>query len=132
MELQTTTLAGGTLALIVGAVAVRALRLRFRRARLEASNLLIGDAMDKLHLTPANAGAAGAENELRRAVQLCAQCTEQGACRDWLMKGDPKHSPEFCPNARLMDEIATAKSAAQSAQVEVPAWTKSTPGGDRP
>ncbi|MDE1949423.1 MAG: hypothetical protein KGI35_12460 [Burkholderiales bacterium] len=131
MELQTATLAGSTLALIVAAAAVRALRIRSRRTQLDASNLLIGEAMDKLHLTPADAGAAGAENELRQAVKLCAQCVDQDACRDWLMKGESRHAPEFCPNARLMDGLAIARSAAQSAQSNTPAWVQATPGGER-
>jgi hypothetical protein len=125
-------------AVVVVVVIVWSWRRRVRRAQLAATPVLIGAAMAKRGISPADAEAAGREAELVQAVQLCAQCIDQEGCRSWLMSGDGRRSPPYCPNAALMDGIAHAKAAAAPGAPAAAAWTQASevatprPGPDGP
>jgi type VI protein secretion system component VasK len=73
MELQTLLVMIGVLVL---AVAIWSWRRSARRARLGRTPVLIGEAMAKRGISPADAEAAGLEGDLGKAVQLCAQCSD--------------------------------------------------------
>lgn len=91
-----------------------------RRAVLSATPLLIGEAMNKRGVCPADAEAAGLEGDLAQAVALCADCPHTEGCRDWLADGDGQRSPSYCANAPMLDRVAAARAAAQGAQGDRP------------
>lgn len=122
MDLQSVTV----LAAVVVVVIFWSWRRRVRRAKLASTPVLIGAAMAKRGISPADAEAAGREGDLGQAVQLCAKCIDQQGCRSWLMSGDGRRSPPYCPNAALMDDIAQAKAAAAPTVPIAAAWTQAS------
>jgi hypothetical protein len=84
-----------------------------RRAQLSATPLLIGEAMNKRGVCPADAEAAGLEEELGAAVALCAGCPHTEGCRAWLADGDARRSPAYCANAPMLDRVAAARAASR-------------------
>lgn len=123
MELQTVLV---LIAVLLVIVAIWSWRRAVRRARLAATPVLVGAAMAKRGISPANAETAGREGDLGKAVQLCAQCIDQQGCRTWLMSGDGRRSPPYCPNAALLDDIATVKSATASVVAGPASWTQAS------
>jgi hypothetical protein len=99
------------------AVAVAGFALvRWRRAaRIMGTRILIGEAMRRRGITPADAAAAGLEAEVFAAGGRCAQCAADPACRRWL--GDFGGTlPTGCPNRDLLDRIAARKASSQVRQ----------------
>jgi len=106
------------LALAIGGVWL--LRFRHRRAVLAHVPLLIGEAMAKRGVYPADAESAGMESEVAAAVQRCEACAATEQCRDWIAGGRRRGNQAFCPNAVLFDEIEAGKTAALREQAEKP------------
>ena len=106
------------LALAAGGVWL--LRFRHRRAVLAHVPLLIGEAMAKRGVYPADAETAGMESEVAAAVQRCEACAATEQCRDWIAGGRHRGNQAFCPNAALFDELEERKAAALREQAERP------------
>lgn len=96
------------------------LRFRYRRAILAHVPLLIGEAMAKRGVYPADAEAAGMESEVAAAVKRCEACSATEQCRDWIAGGRRRGNGLFCPNAALFDELDARKSTARREQAEKP------------
>lgn len=92
------------------------LRFRYRRAILAHVPLLIGEAMAKRGVYPADAESAGMESEVAAAVARCEACNATEQCRDWIAGGRSRGNRAFCPNAALFDRLETAKVAALHAR----------------
>lgn len=92
-------------------VAVLAL-LRWRRAlRVMGARVLIGEAMHRRGVTPADAEAAGLEAEVFAAGARCESCVAEGACRIWLSELAGGGLPDACPNRDLLDRVAAHKAS---------------------
>lgn len=76
-----------------------------RRAAVMASSVLIGRAMDRRGITPADAEAAGLESEIAAAGTRCAECANAALCRSWLLAGRRERFPATCPNSKFFEEI---------------------------
>lgn len=110
MDTATLFLLSAILIAALAATAWRAHRRR-RRAILERTPLLIGEAMAKRGVYPADAEAAGLESEVAVAVRRCETCANTGQCRDWIAGGPRRGNSDFCPNAALFDEIEARRRA---------------------
>ena len=78
-------------------------RARWRRAvRIHRTPVLIGEAMRRQGTTPADAAAAGLEQEMLGASARCAACAADPACRYWLSGFPGGELPESCPNRALL------------------------------
>ena len=102
--------------LIIAALAIIAIVAAFwllerRRRRLAGTQVLIGEAMKRLGITPADAEAAGLEPALLAATQRCAGCTDTAQCRSRLgaLTGPP--IPDQCPSHTLFAHIAAHKAS---------------------
>lgn len=76
-----------------------------RRDAAHAQNL-VGLAMRRVGITPADAAAAGLEQELLQARQRCAGCAVSGSCRRRLGSLSPLGLPAECVNAALFARVA--------------------------
>lgn len=94
-------------ALLAAIAAMLAVR---RTARILETRLLIGEAMIRRGLTPADAEATGLESEMYAARERCANCLSESACR--VLLATPKADvPASCPNRSFFDELAQEKAA---------------------
>ena len=102
-------------------LAVYAVARRHRVARIQGTPVLIGEAMKRRGITPADVGAAGLEAELVAAKARCASCTSDAACR--VLLGEPWRFdlPATCPNRNFFERVERHKSAA-SADRSFAAW----------
>ncbi len=80
-------------------------RGRIRRIDLGRMPVLIGQAMARLGITPADAEAAGLDRAVLVAGERCRDCEVGGECRDWLAYRSSPAPGRRCPNAVLLDEI---------------------------
>ncbi len=110
------------LAIAAGALVVAVVALaRWRRAvRIMRTKVLIGEAMKRRGITPADAEAAGLESEVLVAGQRCAKCALDPACRVLLSELGSSDVPEACPNRDFFDKVAAHKAVA-GARYELPA-----------
>jgi hypothetical protein len=105
-------------ALLVAIVAL----MRWRRAaRIMSTKVLIGEAMKRRGITPADAEAAGLEAEVLAAGKRCASCAEDGACRVLLSELGQGDVPGSCPNRDLFDRVAQHKAVQPAPVVRNPA-----------
>jgi len=105
-------------ALLVAIVAL----LRWRRAtRIMGTRVLIGEAMKRRGITPADAEAAGLEAEVLLAGKRCASCAEDGACRVLLSELGQGDVPGNCPNRGLFDRVAQHKAVQPEPVIRNPA-----------
>jgi Family of unknown function (DUF6455) len=104
-------------ALLVAIVAL----MRWRRAaRIMGTRVLIGEAMMRRGITPADAEAAGLEPEIVLAGKRCAVCAADAACRVVLSESGRADVPDVCPNRNIFDRIAQHKAVAGVARPNVP------------
>ena len=80
-------------------------RGRIRRLAFERMPVLIGEAMARLGLTPADAESAGLDRVVSAVGERCRSCEVSGKCRDWLASSFRDGPGARCPNAMLFDEI---------------------------
>jgi hypothetical protein len=80
-------------------------RGRIRRLELERMPVLIGEAMMRLGITPADAEAAGLDRAVAAAGERCRDCPAGSECRDWLAYRTRPAPGRRCRNAVLLDEI---------------------------
>ena len=80
-------------------------RGRIRRLAFERMPVLIGEAMARLGLTPADAESAGLDRAVMKAGESCRGCGVAGECRDWLASSLREGPGDRCPNAMLFNEI---------------------------
>lgn len=106
--------------LALGGGGIWLLRYRYRRAVLAHTPLLIGEAMAKRGVFPADAEAAGMESEVAAAVARCEACAATEQCRDWIAGGRRRGNAGFCPNAAMFDALDEKKAAALREQAERP------------
>ena len=100
-----------TAALVAIAVVAAIWMLASRRRRLAGTQVLIGEAMKRLGITPADAEAAGLEPALLAATQRCAGCTDTAQCRSRLGAFTGPPIPDQCPSHTLFAHIAAHKAA---------------------
>jgi hypothetical protein len=110
-----------TLAILVTALllAIVALMRRRRAARIRGTRVLIGEAMMRRGITPADAEAAGLEPEVAFAGKRCAVCAADATCRVVLSESGRADVPDVCPNRDLFDRIAQHKAVAGVARPSV-------------
>jgi hypothetical protein len=98
-------------ALLVAIVAL----MRWRRAvRLMGTRVLIGEAMKRRGITPADAEAAGLEPETLLAGRRCATCASDSACRVLLSELGQGDVPGACPNREFFDRVSEYKAVRAS------------------
>lgn len=102
MDLSSWWLAAAAVPLAAGV----AYRFRVRRRDVQGAPNLVGCAMDRLGITPADAEAAGMEGALLQARERCANCTVRAECRAGLAALLPRPLPSACVNAALFERIA--------------------------
>lgn len=106
-ELVALAIAAG--ALIVAVVALA----RWRRAvRILRTKVLIGEAMKRRGITPADAEMAGLEAEVLVAGERCSICAHDAACRVLLAELGSNDVPRSCPNLDFFDRVAAHKAVA--------------------
>lgn len=81
---------------------------RRTKRRLSQTTVLIGEAMRRLDLRPADAEGTGREAILVAAVAACRRCPCTEACRGWLA-GDVPLSPSACANAGALAQWRIAR-----------------------
>lgn len=104
-------------ALMLGVLLARRLR---RSARMGGRGILIGEAMRRRRITPADAAAAGRETDMLRARERCAGCADEDACRAALTGSARADVPAGCPNRAFFAEVASHRDA-QPAPLPTPA-----------
>lgn len=104
-------LAGGGMVAVT--LAWGAWRLRRRRAVLRAP-VLVGAAMTRYGITPADAAAAGLEGEMFSARERCAHCPSEEICRQRLIAAVAGPFPSDCPNLAFFSSIQSFKEAADT------------------
>jgi len=104
-------LLGLALACALLAVAVAAIKRRRREVRILATPVLVGEAMMRKGITPADAAAAGREAEVFSAVARCAACTSDAECRAALIEGASEDLPAQCPNREFFAHVAAHKDS---------------------
>ena len=82
-----------------------------RRARIAGSSTLVGEAMRRRGLTPADAESAGIEHEFFAAARRCSGCVAEAQCRASLARVLPGNLPSQCPNREFFDHLAIHKVA---------------------
>lgn len=105
-------------AVVVAAVCVYLIVWRCRVARIRGTKVLIGEAMIRRGITPADAEAAGRGTEIFNAAQRCAVCAMDSICRDTLSAIARKDLPGECPNRALFDDIAAHKASIKAPDPE--------------
>lgn len=91
--------------------------LRWRRAiRIMGTPVLIGEALKRRGITPADAEAAGLDAELLAAEARCAGCTADLACRVMLSEPGRGSLPATCPNRHFFDRIEQHKAVVSAAR----------------
>lgn len=102
-------------AAVGGVVAAAAATLRWRRAvRIRQTGVLIGEAMKRRGITPADAEAAGLEPEAFAAQLRCATCVADPACRVWLSGVGTDDLPQQCPNRSFFEQVVQHKAIQDS------------------
>jgi hypothetical protein len=89
----------------------------YRSARIRGLGALIGEAMRRRGITPADAEAAGLANEMTAAVQRCGACTSAAGCRVAMSRFGRWNLPEVCPNRQFLDRVADHKARADTARI---------------
>ncbi len=111
-------LAIAVVALVVAVVAL----LRWRQAvRIMRTRVLIGEAMKRRGITPADAEAAGLEPEVLVAGQRCAVCSADPECRVLLSELGSNDVPDACPNRAFFDRVAQHKAVQPERVIRNPA-----------
>lgn len=82
--------------------------------RITRTGVLIGEAMKRRGITPADAEVAGLEPEVFAAQQRCATCAADPVCRVWLSGVGEGDFPEQCPNRSFFVQVAQHKAFADS------------------
>src|SRR6188768_86141 len=101
-----------TLLLLIAAAAVLlAVSTWKRRARMENSGTLVGEAMRQHGITPADAADAGIENDYFSAVRECYRCAAEPECRAGFEQVLPKGIPTQCPNRGFFHHVVRHKVA---------------------
>ena len=96
-------------ALVAAIAALHAVR---RTRRILDTKLLIGEAMRRRGVTPADAEAAGLEADMYVARERCADCRSEAACR--VVLATPKQDvPSACPNQAFFAQLAAEKAVLQ-------------------
>jgi hypothetical protein len=90
------------------AVAAYVIARRRRAARILGTRVLIGEAMARKGITPADAAAAGPDSEVFAASRRCASCAVDPQCRAVLSQG-AGDVPAECPNRGFFARIAAHK-----------------------
>jgi Family of unknown function (DUF6455) len=83
---------------------------RIRRIELSRMPVLIGEAMARLGITPADADSAGLDRAVSAAGESCRDCSVGSECRDWLASSRRSGPGRRCPNAALFDEIKARRA----------------------
>jgi len=107
----------------VVAVVVYAIARRRRAARIMATPVLIGEAMERRGITPADVAAAGPDSDVFAASRHCASCVVDAKCRAMLSKG-AGDVPAECPNRGFFDRVAAHK---QSVTTDPPSFSPEQP-----
>lgn len=108
-------------ALVVSAVAL----LRWRQAtRIMGTRVLIGEAMRRRGISPADAEAAGLEAEILVAGNRCATCAADRACRVVLSELGNGDVPGNCPNRDFFDRVSQHKAVRSTSAPATPAPTR--------
>lgn len=108
-------------ALLVAAVAL----LRWRRAaRIMGTRVLIGEAMKRRGISPADAEAAGLEAEVLVAGSRCATCASDHACRVVLSELGKGDVPGNCPNRDFFDRVSQHKAVLSASTRPAPATAR--------
>ena len=99
-----------TIAAVSALLAAIAAMLAVRRtARILETKLLIGEAMLRRGITPADAETAGLESEMYAARERCSNCLSEAACR--VLLAAPKADvPATCPNRSFFQQLADDKA----------------------
>jgi len=84
-----------------------------RRNAIVRSAVLIGSAMDRHGITPADAEAAGLADGLFAAAKRCAECPSAGPCRAWLLASRGKPFASHCPNLEMFQSIQRYRETTQ-------------------
>jgi hypothetical protein len=109
--MQDAEIAAYLVALASLAVAAFAL-VRWRRAvRIMGTRILIGEAMRRRGITPADAQTVGLEAEVLAAQGRCANCRMDTSCRMWLADAGAGGLPDGCPNRDFFERVEVGKSA---------------------
>jgi hypothetical protein len=75
-------------------------------ARVDERLNLMNRMFERLGIDFSLAARIGCGTSLRRATRTCATCRQTGSCEAWLAgDGAPAARYQFCPNARLLDEM---------------------------
>lgn len=110
VNMEMTTWFVAAVAVAAGATGAHQVVARQRNARHESN--LIGPAMRRFGVTPADAEAVGLEPALQQAQKRCGTCLLQQECRSRL-GGLRRGLPEGCPNAGLFTQIARERARIQ-------------------
>jgi hypothetical protein len=86
-------------------VAGEARRIWKRRTAALQADVLIGCALERVGITPADVALAGHDSDLRRATGRCRDCRLAPDCRSRLARLVPRPLPKACPNAGLFDQV---------------------------
>ena len=97
-----------TLVLVVGFYVLRRVWI------MKQHKVLVGAAMDSYGITPADAAAAGLEEEVYKASARCNACRSIGPCRSWLAFGLKKRLEQNCPNLQLFRAVRLHKKSRES------------------
>lgn len=88
-----------------GMATVEARRVWKRRMDAVDAHVMIGSAMERQGITPADAAAAGLESDLSGATRRCRECALTEECRARLSTLIQRPLPAGCPNAALFEAI---------------------------
>ncbi len=107
----------GTLLLLfgLGGVIFFFVHRHHRLERVRRTKVLVGEAMRRRGITPADAADAGVEHEVFAAVRRCEACSVDAKCRESMggsVSGEP---PAACPNSAFFDDVAAFKAAKEKA-----------------
>jgi len=109
----------GTLLLLVllGGVIFFFVHRHHRLERIRRTKVLVGEAMRRRGITPADAAAAGVEHEVFAAVRRCETCGVDAQCRESMAGSASGRPPETCPNSAFFDDVAAYKAAKETSPV---------------
>ena len=96
------------------AVAVWAIAQQRRKKRVMGTQVLIGEAMLRRNISPADAAAAGLEPEVFAAVRKCTNCGSDTECRILLANAGTPDLPRECPNRGFFYRVAAHKESLEA------------------
>jgi hypothetical protein len=99
------------LLLMLGGVIFFFVHRHHRLERIRRTKILVGEAMRRRGITPADAAAAGVEHEVFAAVRRCETCKVDAKCRESMAASASGQPPEECPNSAFFDDVAAHKAA---------------------